>query len=536
MNLWKYRVLLTLSCALLFLIPSQVLGSDLPLDHWAYDYLDRLKVKGLLDGFLNQTRPISREEVARAIWRVTEAAKAGDTRITEVEQSQLEWLHMEFAEELKDHPLSARGQERHLFRWCDDQRGLILDAVGMSQGILGREHGSNCRILDLRASILARGFLGKELSYAVSVVKGQVNSNLDEVAKEDVGLTGYFDSRGSYAYYDWSHAHLNLRLPWLELQLGRQPISWGPGDRGNLALSSYPPAYDFLQIRATVLRVRYVYLHGFLLSEVMTERETPEGFIRREYPNKFVAAHRIELNPFPWVDLGLHEAVIYGERGLDLAYSNPLAWFWSAQHSSHDRDNVILGGDLRVRPIKGLSFYGALFIDELSLEDMFAQDARNKVAFQWGVYIVDPLGLENTDFRLEYARVQPCVYSHKFPVNNYRHDGVSLGHWLEENADDLYLALRHRCSRHLSIASHLTRTRQGERGEQPWCHLDPGRYSFLWGTVDRTLLMGLSLNVQPIHDLRISWSYERTERENRDHLPGEDETLDELSLSLSFDY
>jgi hypothetical protein len=536
MNFGKCKVLLALPLALLFIVPIDALGSDLPLDHWAYDYLDRLKVKGLLDEFLNQTRPISRKEVALAVWQVTEAAQAGDSRITEVERSQLEWLQMEFAEELQSHSLPDKGHERHLFRWSDGHRGLILDAVGMGRGSLGRDHGRNRRILDFRVTLQARGFLGRELSYAASVVKGQVNSNLDRVVKEDVGLTGYFDSRGSYAYYDWSHAHLTLRVPWLELQLGRQPLSWGPGDRGHLALSSHPPAYDFVQIRVTVRRVRYVYLHGFLLSGEATERVTPEGFIRKEYPNKFVAAHRIEASPFSWLSLGLHEAIIYGERGLDLAYLNPLVLFWSAQHSSHDRDNVILGGDFRARPIKGFSLYGALFIDELSLEDMFTQDARNKVALQGGLYLVDLLGFENTDFRLEYTRVQPCVYTHKFPVNDYCHDGVTLGHWLEENGDDLYLAARHRFSRQLSIVAHLGRTRRGEKGEQPWCHLDSGRYSFLWGTVDRTLLLGLSLDVEPSHNLRASMSYERTERKNRDHIPGEDENLDELSFTLSFDY
>jgi hypothetical protein len=128
------------------------------------------------------------------------------------------------------------------------------------------------------------------------------------------------------------------------------------------------------------------------------------------------------------------------------------------------------------------------------------------------------------------------VYTHKFPVNTYRHDGVALGHWLEENGDDLYLAARHRFSRRLNIAAHMARTRRGEKGEQPWCHSESWRYSFLWGTVERTQTLGFTLEVEPVHNLRSYLSYERTERENRDHLPGESQTLDELFLSLSFDY
>jgi len=536
MTRWKSRFIVSAFLAILCMMPFQAVSSDLPVGHWAYDYLDRLKVKGLLDDFLNQTRPISRDDVARALKQVTEMAQAGDPRITEVERSQLQWLQMEFVEELQSCSLSVEKSERHLFNWVTQKQGLILDLSGRLWSYWAGVSGTSQRILDTRVAIQARGFLGQELTYGACFVKGQVRSNLDRVTKDDVGLTGYFSSQGHYAYYDWSHAHMTLRFSRLEIQLGRQPISWGPGIRGNLVLSDYAPAYDYLQIRAQVRRIKFVHLHGFLLSDVKTERQTPEGFTRIEYASKYIAAHRLELGLVPWASLGISEVVIYGERGVDLAYFNPLVFFWSAQHGSHDRDNEILGADLRVRPIQGLSLYGALFIDELYLKKLFAQDARNKVAFQGGVYLVDPPGLENTDFRLEYARVQPCVYTHKFPVNTYLHDGVALGHWLEENGDDLYFAARHRISRQLRITAYLARTRQGESGQQPWCHAESWRYSFLWGIIDQTLTWGVRLEGEIIQQLRASLNYQRQQRENKDHLTGNDETFNELSLALSFEY
>ncbi len=531
-------VIVSLMCAVLILTFMPASGSDLALEHWAYDYLDRLKVKGLLDDclFLNQTRPLSREDVAAAIWQITQHVSAGDVRISDVERSQLEWLQREFAEELQDHPLPTLPQERRLFSWSDGKRGVVIETVGQGRGSLGRVHDSSRRLLDLRAVIRTRGFLGKELSYAASVVKGQVRSNLDRVTEEDVGLTGYFDRQGSYGYYDWSHAHVNVRFPWFEIQLGRQPVSWGPGIRGNLALSSHPPAYDFIHIRAGVRRVRFIHLHGSLMSEMKREYITPEGFSRSEYANKFLAAHRLEVAPVSWLEFGLTEAIIYGERDLDLAYVNPLVFFWSAQHSSHDRDNEAMGADLWIRPVPGMSLYGALFLDEIYLKKVFAEDARNKVAVQGGIYLVDLMGLEDTDLRMEYARVQPCVYTHKFVANTYRHDGVCLGHWLEENGDDLYLAARHRFSRQIRVAVEVARTRQGEKGELPWCHTDSGRYHFLWGTVEETVALGISMDLEPLHDVNASLSLWRFQRENKDHQAGEDETLHEISLTLRFEH
>jgi hypothetical protein len=149
---------------------------------------------------------------------------------------------------------------------------------------------------------------------------------------------------------------------------------------------------------------------------------------------------------------------------------------------------------------------------------------------------VDPLGLSNTDVNLEYARVTPCVYTHKYPVNSYQHDGQPLGHWLEQNGDDLFISVHHRFSRHLGLITHISRTRHGEPGEMPWCHGEPARYSFLQGTIDRTLTVGLGIDYEPIKDVRAKLRYQRSERENIDHVSGANETRNELSLELVVDY
>ena len=100
----------------------------------------------------------------------------------------------------------------------------------------------------------------------------------------------------------------------------------------------------------------------------------------------------------PWgIDLGVNEAVIYGERGLDIAYLNPFMFFWSAQHHWGDRDNETMGADIEIHALDGLSLYGALFVEELYLRGFFDGDSRNKISFQLGTFIVDPLSFQNFD-------------------------------------------------------------------------------------------------------------------------------------------
>jgi hypothetical protein len=322
----------------------------------------------------------------------------------------------------------------------------------------------------------------------------------------------------------------------VEIQLARQPVDWGPGVRGNVALSSFPPAYDFVTLRARFGRVKFTHLHGFLLPDEFRKYETVDGFIRRSYVQKFVAAHRIEANPLRGVFFGLTETIVYGERNIDLAYLNPLVFFWSAQHGSHDRDNETLSADIEIVVKRGVRLYGALFVDEIYLKEIFSDDARNKVALQGGFHLTDPLGLHDTDVRVEYARVQPCVYTHKFTVNTYRHDGYALGHWLGQHGDDLFVMAAHRFSRRLRLVLRAARTRRGEKGELPWCHDQPKRYSFLKGVVDRTNSLGASVEFEPLKDLRALVSYHWNKRYNRDQVPGTEEVLNELAVQISFDY
>jgi len=536
MKLRMHLFVLPLIFSLLCSFCIRAAASDLEVGHWAYDYLERMKVKGVVSGFLNQTRPLPRKEIATALGQVVVLARAGDPRISSVERSQLEWLQLEFAEELSEKDRAETGRDRHLVQFQDNDRGMILDLGGRLWGNLGGVDGATRRILDFRAILRARGYLGEVLSYSALVAKGQVRSNLSRVQEEDIGLTGYFESNGSYGYYDWSHAHLSLNFSWIELQLARQPVDWGPGIRGNLTLSSYPPAYDYFLIRARVKQIIFTHMHAFLLPTNSIVYYNSDGFLRRQFVDKFLAAHRVEIGLLNNLHVGLTETIIYGERNLDISYLNPLVFFWSAQHSSHDRDNETLSFDIWFQPARNFGLYTALFIDELHLKGLFANDARNKVGYLGGVQLVDPLGLSDTDVRLEYARVTPCVYTHKYPVNSYQHDGEPLGHWLEQNGDDLSVLLRHRFSRHLGLRAQFSRTRHGEPGEMPYCHGEPARYSFLQGTVDQTLNLNLGIDYEPIKDVRAVLLYQRNERENIGHVSGENETSNELSLELFIDY
>ncbi|UCE19530.1 MAG: hypothetical protein JSV84_04080 [Gemmatimonadota bacterium] len=513
---------------------------NVPGDHPSYDFIERMETKGVLKKLFDETRPISRGNMAEALKEVIEAVNRGDPRITATDQEELKWLKREFWFELDRRGIDPEvGEERHVYKWAENDNHLTGDILFSQQAIFRRSQGRTNRFLETSGGGKVRGGLKDGLFFSVEFRHAQVNSNKDDLTKEDFGHKGFFSRRGDYGYYDVTNASGILKLPWFEFEVGKEALSWGPGVRGNLSLSTNVPPFDFIAFRAQYGAFKYTHVTGFLKTDVvdsLMSYRTPEGFERENYSSKYLACHRLEMT-LPWrIDIGVNEAVIYGERGLDAAYLNPLMFFWSAQHHWGDRDNETMGADIEVNAFDGYSFYGAIFVDELYLKGFFNGDPRNKIGFQLGAFAVDPLSLENVDLRIEYAKVMPAVYSHKFAINTYVHYDEVLGHWLRENGDDLYFEGRYRLSRELQFLLFAGHTRSGEPAVQPDAHSDPNKFPFLYGTVERTDYSGCRISYQPVHKINFVFNYTYRDIENKDHIFGADRIENEFVVRLHMDY
>jgi hypothetical protein len=527
---------------LLILLPAIVSGQsyNVPVDHPSYDFIERMETKGIVKKLFDETRPLSRGDMAKTLLQVMKALEADDKRITKVDEEELEWFQREFWNELRALGIDPGvREEQHVYKWEKGEHHLIGDALFFQRAVFRHSEKHTDRFLETSGGGKVRGALKDQLFFTVEFRQAQVNSNKDPLNKEDFGHKGYFTSRGDYGYYDVTNATGILKLPWFEFEVGKEAVSWGPGVRGNLSLSTNVPPFDFIAFRAQYGIFKYTHVTGFLKTNVvdsLISYRIPDGFDRKNFSNKYLASHRLEIT-LPWaIDIGVIESVIYGERGLDVAYLNPFMFFWSAQHHWGDRDNETMGADIEIQALDGYSFYGALFVDELYLRGFFNGDSRNKIGFQLGAFAVDPLSLENLDLRLEYAKVMPAVYSHKFPINTYIHYDESIGHWLGENGDDLYFEGRYRVSRQLQFQLFTGRTRSGEPAVQPEAHSDPNKFPFLYGTVERTDYLGCRSFYQPVHKITFGFKYTYRDIKNDGHVPGADRVRNEFEAIFTLDY
>ena len=88
----------------LILVSQQTLASPIsvPLDHWSYHFIERFQAKGVLKDYLSNTKPYSRDEMAKMILHVIKQVEDGKSRLSKTEKAQLDELKTEFAQELID--------------------------------------------------------------------------------------------------------------------------------------------------------------------------------------------------------------------------------------------------------------------------------------------------------------------------------------------------------------------------------------------------------------------------------------------------
>ena len=564
----------TIFCAFLFWSGplwgfSKDASSNVPLDHWSYDFIDRFEAKGVLKNVGNGIKPFSRMEMAGALARIVRWGNEGG-ELSRVERGELGELKREFREELLalgvesgyiagKNFLSRFVNGENLFFWEQDRSNLYFDLLFRQRGIFnsGDSNRKTEKIYQTTLGFEIRGNLGGTLGFRTRIRDTREQGTRRYFTRDDVfeRRLEFVTLRDDFTDFREADAYFVFSFPWFDVEIGKDSAIWGPGFRENLALSDNVPSFDMVRLRAQYGRFKLVSIAGFLRSNDpdSTRSYVVGGFSRNIDKRKYLAAHRIEIAVYPGVDVGFHEVVIYGDRGLEPTYLNPFMLYWVAETYLGDRDNTTMGLDVDVNLIRGVKLYGALFIDDLKKFKLGKGAISNKLALQGGLFWNDPFGLRDTDLRFEYARLEPWVYTHKFPINTFMHFGSILGHQLGPNGDDVFFRAEHRFSKDVSLAVSLQRERQGENVIS-----DDGKVirnvggdvevgikrsdnvatkRFLDGVVEKRTRLGFEGSYEVIRDLYLFSSYRRTFSDNVKVEDARTDPVDnELILSIRYNY
>lgn len=253
-------------------------------------------------------------------------------------------------------------------------------------------------------------------------------------------------------------ALLSCHHRWLDVRLGREERCWGVGRRGTLFLSENPFPMDGVSLRIRTRHFTVVSLFA------QTQRGPDPPSLEEGQPyaadqhtpgDAYYAGHRLEISPPGPFGIGLYEAAVYGGRGIDLAYLNPVGILVAMAQDIANRtdtdDKKVIGLDLRC-DLPPVTLYGELMLDRLvSGESAAAADQSEISSFAEliGLRWADPGGWCGADLDVEYAHLDPQVYFHHdrdvrraFLVDGESLEDRLIGHWLGPNADALYIALQ----------------------------------------------------------------------------------------------
>lgn len=429
-------------------------SSNVPLDDYAYNDLEKLVNQGLIKSDLWGTRPISRIEMARLIHE----AREGWDMLLQEEQQNLEIIRkilVRFENEFWEELSVVSGFQESLntfvkpiervtmgYRFQDDDYSLFNN-----EG-LDYYEGNNALVeTTMRASF--KGFLG--VFVQPRFVYYENKDNLQDIKGNEVK-----DSHFTFHTY-----YSKLQLGKTEILYGRDTLWWNPCYHGALIMSNNAEPFRMYKLsnpNPTILPwffkhlglFKYSLVFATLDSQRLNPRPGNENFITN-HNNPYFSALHLDMKPFPWLELGVNHINIYGGEGrTDLDYQDHLELMFRNKNLTGDQSaNSETSAFMLLRwyhfsdfiPLaETLSLYG-----EWGGEDKaYPPDDR---AFQVGLLFGDFLKWRSRlQLRLEYINTTPFKdepkdvwYSHpEYPAT---YEGRVFGHHVGSNAEDYFARL-----------------------------------------------------------------------------------------------
>jgi hypothetical protein len=397
----------------------------LPVRNPAYEEIEALSARGMLDSLPVYTRPVARVDVARALLR----AARRDSTVRQ--DAHFQRLEREVARELADlegaegATLAGGEAPRETGPLVDvgpRERRFRLSPAAHLRGDYEETRDPHFRLRDesslsTRLSVQLWPGIAAFEDFGVTRIRSD-REWIDAIALHSDLETAVFG------------AELTARTGALTAAAGYDQFRWGPGRRGTLLLSNAAGPMGFITYSAR--------LGGRVTATALS------GQISRE-EDKFLAAHRIEAEPFRNLTLGLSEAVRYRSDGFDLLYT--LGFLpYAIVERIHIRDvsdslryleraNIMASMDAVWRIIPELSVYTELLVDDFTTEN---EDMPDRFAYQFGIRSDRPYGHGGIRLLGEYTRVRNFTYSVEYGQNFIYRDRP-LGYVLGPDVENLWV-------------------------------------------------------------------------------------------------
>jgi hypothetical protein len=228
---------------------------------------------------------------------------------------------------------------------------------------------------------------------------------------------------------------------WGNVGLVKDHNVWGNNYNGANIFTNHAPSMS--QVRLQMKPVKWIelnYFHGWLSSKVTDSSKTQHygtGTTTVFVP-KYIAANFITVRPVKNLYFSIGNSIIYS-RSINAGYVIPVMFYKSLDHTYSTLGNSQLFYDLSIRNLKHFHFYSTGFFDDLSIGRLFRSDKLNPWSIKGGVKVSDLI--DNVSLTFEYTRNNVLTYKHYNPETTFETTKYNFGHYLRDNAQDIFAAI-----------------------------------------------------------------------------------------------
>lgn len=320
------------------------------------------------------------------------------------------------------------------------------------------EDSSGEKLYKNTRGVLVRGDIGNKFSFESSFYENQSTmpnyidawadtmSNLfgDNPTRQYRLIPGQGRSKGFKKNgYDYAMASgyvsYSPKLPiaiGINFQAGHGKHFVGDGYR-SLLLSDNAFNYPYFRVTTSFGKIQYTNLYASFMNLTAGGVTTPAN-TERLFQKKSAAFQYLSWNIHKRVQLGIFQALIceasdsLNRQHLDFFYYNPVIGVSAAKYGLRDKNNVLLGANLKIKITNTIAFYSQYVLDDIAKNNL-RYSLTNKQGLQIGFKAFDLFGIKNLHAQIEHNLVRPYVYSNENPSQSYSHYNQPLGDPLGAN-------------------------------------------------------------------------------------------------------
>ncbi len=213
----------------------------------------------------------------------------------------------------------------------------------------------------------------------------------------------------------------------LDIEIGRDSITWGPSASGGLAFSTNPRPLDFVKI-SSVSPFYYPFFFKHLGENEMSLLIANLG-PEQVFKNTWLVAYKISNRKFPSFELGFTHGVELGGEGApglsfgevlvrSLGFNGPSL----QMKSNHFMDIELLG---TIPKWRGMNLYAELYFQDITTN--FQTTLVDSTSYLAGLYLPRLNYAGTLDLRLEYKRLSPRYSRHPVFTDGMTENNLIIG-------------------------------------------------------------------------------------------------------------